>query len=391
MARKRIVYLSQGDNIHDLRILGYLRTIYHNEEIILLANGFFSEIEFKSYRDMRIKIKFIATSVRLKNKLSKSALRQFISLISYTYQVKFLQPNLVVSSQILPWGFYAAIMNVRPHILFVWGSDIMVYPRKNIIFKFLTQFTLRKTQMIIVDSIIAKNEVNLLLNKHSSQENTQYPILLWLWSADFLKNIFYNEDIRNKYRDTLGWNDKFIIFSNRWLDPIYNVDKLISIIPHAIKINPNLRFLIINNGIYKEKMELFISNAHMNEYVKFMGRLKSHQEMINYLCASDACISISDTDTTATSVLEAVINLVPCILSDIPGNNVIIHHKETGLLINQKNKSEIRNAIIELSQNKDLWKKIRTKYKIQLDPWIRKNADIELFINALKQIKSLFS
>jgi len=81
------------------------------------------------------------------------------------------------------------------------------------------------------------------------------------------------------------------------------------------------------------------------------------KSLIKYLSLSHYFVYPSKTETYANVALEAMASYVPCILSNVPGNNDTIFNNN-GLLFNFGNIKQMKEKILFLEENPDERKKI---------------------------------
>lgn len=135
---------------------------------------------------------------------------------------------------------------------------------------------------------------------------------------------------------------------------------------HLAEILPNnFKFLIIGKDTYKLKNKII--NLDNIERFKFVGELVPSlykddyyfpsKSLIKYLSLSHYFVYPSKTETYANVALEAMASYVPCILSNVPGNNDTIINNN-GLLFDFGNIEEIKQKILYLENNPKERKKI---------------------------------
>lgn len=127
----------------------------------------------------------------------------------------------------------------------------------------------------------------------------------------------------------------------------------------------NFRFLII--GKETDKLKKKIINLNDIKRFKFVDELVPSlsendnyfpsKSLIKYLSLSHYFVYPSKTETYANVALEAMASYVPCILSNVPGNNDTIFNNN-GLLFNFGNIKQMKEKILFLEENPDERKKI---------------------------------
>ena len=149
-----------------------------------------------------------------------------------------IKPHLVLGCVATKYGFYSALSGFKPFILIVWGSDILIAPKRFLLFRFMAKFSLKKADAVIVDSEVQENAaIQLGCNPRK--------ILKFPW---FDLDDIRVKTCRDKIREELGWRKNPIISCLRRHDSICGVQYLIEAIPQVISLLPESRFLILGKG-----------------------------------------------------------------------------------------------------------------------------------------------
>ncbi|MFA5173568.1 MAG: glycosyltransferase family 4 protein [Candidatus Pacearchaeota archaeon] len=145
--------------------------------------------------------------------------------------------------------------------------------------------------------------------------------------------------------------------------------------------NKDLKLTIVGDGPYKKDLEELTKKLNLNNRIIFTGE-KNKKEVLDLLSKSDLFINPSYSEGLPTSVLEAGAVGLPVIATDVGGTNEVIINNITGILINQKDPKEIKEAI-EFYINHP---KEKTKYSIALNKLIKSQFDWNKIIQQWKTI-----
>jgi len=213
--------------------------------------------------------------------------------------VKYINPTVVNPHYITSNGFMAVLLKklVRYDYKIVsscWGSDILVNPHKNFLYKKITKYILDNSDLITSDSYYMSDEISKFCNK---------PILTFPFGVETLP------EKRGK--------DRLLFFSNRMFKENYNIDKIIDFFSKVYQLDNNARLVIANDGPLRDVILRKIESLSLNSAVKYLGFLDKDRQNEIY-AKSSFYISIPDSDTTSVSLLEAMsFGCVP-IVSNIP-------------------------------------------------------------------------
>lgn len=259
-----------------------------------------------------------------------------------------LRPDVLIGCWALEYGFYAALAGLKPFILIIWGSDVVVAPKRFFIFRFMAQFALRRADAVILDSEVQRDAaISLGCNPRK--------ILKFPW--------FDSESVKvnrspSEVRRELGWIDNPIVTCLRRHAPLLGVEYVIEAVPSVIRELPKTRFLMIGDGQLTAKLKHKVNELGIQRYVKFLGGV-SHEEATTHLNAADINVSMSLSDGTSASLLEAMRLGVPSVVTSIPGNMEWVKDGWNGCLVPVKDSKRLADKIVLLLKNEKLRQQIR--------------------------------
>ncbi|MEF3254243.1 MAG: glycosyltransferase family 4 protein [Deferribacterales bacterium] len=223
-----------------------------------------------------------------------------------------------------------------------WGSDILVTPQKSFLYKIITKYILKNSDMVTSDSAYMTEKIKELVN------------------IDVLTFPFGVESLPEKREKDIN-----LFFSNRMLKKNYNIDKIIESFAIYRMRNSDARLIIANDGYLKDELVQLVNRLSLNEVVSFVGFL-SKEEQEDYYSRAMFYLSIPDSDSTSVSLLEAMSHGCIPIVSDIPANKEWVEDGVNGFFFTDGFKNIINdfNLLKEMSEKnrqiieeKGLWKK----------------------------------
>lgn len=186
------------------------------------------------------------------------------------------------------------------------------------------------------------------------------------------------EVIRQEFN--LTGEDKVIGFTGR-LSKEKDIETTLYATKEALKSGKNIKFLLAGDGPQKERLKKISKDLGINNRVIFAGYQKDVSKIYRIL---DLYVSASLREGLPNCLLEAQASGVPCIATDIPGNNDIIKDGINGFLFKPKDYKTLSRKIIDLSEDKDLG----NKFVIEGRNMIRSKFSIQ---NRIKSLESLYS
>jgi glycosyltransferase involved in cell wall biosynthesis len=96
------------------------------------------------------------------------------------------------------------------------------------------------------------------------------------------------------------------------------------------QLDANTHFLILGDGPEKESLQQFARQIHCDSRIHFLGHRNDVSQLMPYF---DAFWLASDFEGMSNSLMEAMANGVPAVVSDIPANRELVIDGETGFLV----------------------------------------------------------
>lgn len=305
---KKYLLLSDGNSPHTWK---WIRELNNYFDVFLISfNGISEEV-----RNLLSKEKIFD----LKSNISKNG-GNFQTLKNVPNVIRImnrLKPDFINAHYLTSYGTVATISrmmvkNSSKLILSMWGSDILVTPRRNKAFYFLTKFVLSNGDYFTSDSEYMSTVAKEICKN--------IEIMTFPFGLDKLPDVTVHE---KQY-------DHF--FSNRGFKKIYNIDCVIELFEKQHQLNPNSVLYIANDGEEKERIRELVVNKGLEGNVFFLGYL-SASEMETYYRKCGFYFSVPSSDSTSVSLLEALAYGCIPIVSDIPANHEWVERGKNGYIV----------------------------------------------------------
>ena len=251
-----------------------------------------------------------------------------------------IKPDILHSGWTPKDGLMATLTGFHPHLSMPWGSEIMVHPYENILYKIVNNYVFKKSDHITCDS---KHVKELIIKDYNilPQNITVFP-----WGIN-LKD-FNNNDMKESKRAELGWDDNTILIMTRKFEKFYRIIEFIDVFHKLLKSNDNVRLFLLGSGSLENKIKSKIIKLNISNYIHMPGWV-NRKEMNNYLNSSDIYISNSYTDGSSVSLLEAIACGLSPIVTKIESIEEWVEDGYNGYLVDIDNPEEMEKKIMKLT------------------------------------------
>jgi len=220
-------------------------------------------------------------------------------------------PDVIHVHQInrLAYFIYRAMNGTNiPLVTTAWGSDVLLVPQKNIIYRNMIASVIKYSSVVTADALIMIEAMKKLDTSNSKYIWLQYGIYPIIPS------------IKEK-----------IIYSNRLHKPLYNIDIIIRDFAAFSAKKSEWMLYVAGEGSETPKLKSLANELKLSDKIKFLGWVDKETNNKNYSIAS-IYVSIASSDGTSVSLLEAMsANCIP-IVSDIPVTKEWINDGINGII-----------------------------------------------------------
>lgn len=215
--------------------------------------------------------------------------------------VSELNPDIVHAHYVTSYGYLAARSGRHPLVMTAWGSDLLVTPRKNLLFRLLTSWTLGKADLVTGDSR------DLVAAVHQLRKGVNAELVHW--GVDLTR--FAQKE----------WSQKpgCEAVSLRSWEPNYRIDVILQALVHVRSKRPDACLHLLGGGSLEGSLRAQVQQLGLGDAVRFHGRLDD-AGMVSVLDRCKFSISVPESDATSVSVLESMACGLVVIASDLPAN-----------------------------------------------------------------------
>ncbi len=263
-------------------------------------------------------------------------------------------PALLVLSYLLPVECF----------IYLHGDDVLC-AQKNPVFRWLFEWTLQRTKVIVCNSNFAGNylQENFRVDRPTQTINpTVRPEKFGNVNLEELNNL--GSQIRSKYEISA---EAIVILSVGRLVRRKGFDRVIQHLPALLAEGIDVYYIICGKGKMESELRELTTNLDVASRVIFAGYVPD-EELVNYYAACDLFSMLTFFDSKDKSIegfgivyLEAGYFGKPVIASQVGGVQDAVIHGENGLLIDPNSTDETLKALRQLCTDEEL--RARLGYK----------------------------
>ena len=170
-----------------------------------------------------------------------------------------------------------------------------------------------------------------------------------------------------------------------WLEEFKGVHELLEVARDLLEEGYVFNLTFAGDGNSSKKAKIFIKDNNLSNNIHLCGWVNETQ-LKELLSKNDIFILPSWAEGLPNSMIEAMSAGLSIIVSDVGVISDFIKNGETGLLIEPRNMQSLRNAIIDLLEDKDLRKKIAINGHTLAKNTFSSEIGIERLLSVLEEI-----
>ncbi|MGF1564648.1 MAG: glycosyltransferase family 4 protein [Flavobacteriales bacterium] len=238
------------------------------------------------------------------------------------------RPDIVHVHQANAVAFHTVRANASqriPMVLTVWGSDILVSPKKSIFLLAMVRYILRQVSSITAGSHHLAEKTRELLS------NPEVKVHMCNFGVAANRTKAQKEDL---------------IYTNRHHFPLYRVDEVIRTFAQFVQGfgRAHWKLIIAGDGPKTNELKALASALGVSDQCTFTGFLPPHENHKNYAKAK-IYASFPESDSAAISLLEAMYHGCIPVVSNLPATNEWVTDSENGVVVRHNGDNPFERAM----------------------------------------------
>ncbi|TSA27547.1 MAG: glycosyltransferase family 4 protein [Bacteroidetes bacterium] len=344
----KILLLSDGNSAHTKRWAISLKQRGNDLALFSIArpaDTWTEELQIPLFSPLTYKPGIFSSSLLLKS--------SFLRLVpSLKKAIRRFQPDVIHAHYASSYGLLGALTGFHPLVISVWGSDILIFPKKNIPAAGIMRFNFRKADAICSTSRIMVPAIR----KYTRKEVELVP-----FGVD--TGLFRPFRVERPFEP-----ETFVMGTVKALEPEYGIDQLIRVFNLVKQRNPDrrIKLLLVGGGRLERDLRELVTTLGITQDVWFTGKIP-HGEIPRYMNMLDLFVALSHTESFGVSVLEAASCEKPAVVSDVGGLPEVVENRKTGLVVRENDIEQAAGAVEELMNNPEMAETLGRNGRIQVE------------------------
>lgn len=260
-----------------------------------------------------------------------------------------IKPDIVNAHYASGYGTTARLVNHRPWLLSVWGSDVYDFPHQSPLHKWLVKKNLQAASQVASTSHCMADETRQLTPKLGNIAITPFGVDLAAYTG------IKPEAAEQK--------SKLIIGTVKTMEPKYGIDTLIeafALLQKSLRNKtdsaaPDIELRLVGGGGQIPELHALAVQLGIADKVNFVGRVP-HTQVPQELAKLDIYVALSrwDSESFGVAIIEAGAAGRPVVVSDVGGLPEVTVDGVTGFVVPRENPATAAAAMERLVLDAEL-------------------------------------
>lgn len=307
----------------------------------------------------------------------RSVLGYFTMVPSVRKILNEIKPDILNAHYASGYGTTARLVNYRPWLLSVWGSDVYDFPYKSFLHKRLVQKNLLAADAVASTSVCMAEQVNTLAAGLKQISITPFGV-----------DTAFFQSLSNSITRSDG-TQEVVVGTVKSLAPTYGIDTLIKafailfqvLIINRPEVARRVILRIVGSGPQEAELKALTTQLNISDRVFFVGQVDS-TEVPKELGKFDIYVALSRSESFGVAIIEASATGRPVVVSDAGGLPEVVVDGVTGIIVPTEDPQSAADAILKLILDRNL--------RIQMGDagkqYVARNYDWHITIDIMKKL-----
>lgn len=307
----------------------------------------------------------------------RSVLGYFTMVPSVRKILNEIKPDILNAHYASGYGTTARLVNYRPWLLSVWGSDVYDFPYKSFLHKRLVQKNLLAADAVASTSVCMAEQVNTLAAGLKQISITPFGV-----------DTAFFQSLSNSITRSDG-TQEVVVGTVKSLAPTYGIDTLIKafailfqvLIINRPEVAKRVILRIVGSGPQEAELKALTTQLNISDRVFFVGQVDS-TEVPKELGKFDIYVALSRSESFGVAIIEASATGRPVVVSDAGGLPEVVVDGVTGIIVPTEDPQSASDAILKLILDRNL--------RIQMGDagkqYVARNYDWHITVDIMKKL-----
>ena len=319
----KICYLADSETVHTQRWATHFAARGHDVSLITFSRSRWSAEEVELYP--------------IANPTPSARLNYLLGIDKVKKTIKEIAPDILHSHYLTSYGLLGVLSGYHPLLVSVWGTDILVSPQKNHLYRSITKHVLSKADGIIATG----NSLGDAASRYAPVDKKIYLVSLGV-DLDLFKP---TRKIGDKDRITIG--------AMKELKRGCGMEYLIRAMPIVRSEFPQVDLAIAGDGERYGEIKGEVDRLDLKNGVSFLGRLP-HHEVPGFLAGLDLFVMPAMSEGFGVGILEASAMELPVVVSRVGGTHEVVLDGVTGYFVTPGDSRALAQRITDLLKDPSL-------------------------------------
>ncbi len=257
-----------------------------------------------------------------------------------------INPDIVNAHYASAYGTTAHLVNFRPWLLSVWGSDVYDFPYKSSIHRWGLVSNLKAADAVASTSHCMAAQTRRLVPQLGDVAITPFGV-----DCDRFSPVPSQLSLMN----TQEPNRPIVIGTVKTLAHKYGIDVLIKAFALSRRtlaetdadLAQRLRLRIVGGGPDEATLKDLAQQQQISDAVVFVGNV-SHTQVSDELRLLDIFVALSREESFGVAAIEAGAIGLPVVVSDVGGLSEVVLQEQTGLVVPKDDPNAAADALVKL-------------------------------------------
>lgn len=258
-----------------------------------------------------------------------------------------IKPDLVNAHYASGYGTTARLVNYRPYLLSVWGSDVYDFPHKSLLHKYLVRKNLLAADKVASTSNCMAEETRKLAPELGDIAITPFGVDMQQYHA---AQPAESDDSR-----------PIVIGTVKTMAPKYGISTLLQAfailrnkcLADVPDVRKRLQLRLVGGGPQLQELKALAVTLGVDACAEFVGRVP-HEKVPEELSKLDIYVALSESESFGVAIIEAGAAARPVVVSNAGGLPEVTVDGVTGIVVPKNNPAAAAEAIERLVLDPEL-------------------------------------